>query len=92
MNKLFTVEVAYAMPDKQCILKVEVEPGTTIEMAIKRSGILSQFPGMNFESVGIFGKRKSLSDLVHDGDRIEIYRSLKIDPKDARRAKAKIRK
>jgi len=91
MNKHFYVEVAYAMRDKQCVLKVEVASGTTIEMAIHCSGILKQFPTIHLETaeVGVFGKRRQLSDGVHEGDRIEIYRPLMIDPKDARRAKAK---
>ena len=91
MNKLLNIEVAYAMPDKQCILTVEVVSGTTIEMAIKCSGILTRFPKIRLETagVGVFGKHRQLSNVVHDGDRIEIYRPLLIDPKDARRAKAR---
>jgi putative ubiquitin-RnfH superfamily antitoxin RatB of RatAB toxin-antitoxin module len=90
MNKLIKIEVAYAMPDKQCILTVEVVAETTIEMAIISSGILTRFPGIRLQTagVGVFGKRRQLSDAVQDGDRIEIYRPLMIDPKDARRAKA----
>lgn len=93
MNKSFTVEVAYALPDKQRILTVEVVDGTTFEMAIRQSGILTEFPEINLATVavGVFGKRRQLTDVVLAGERIEIYRALKIDPKDARRAKAKKR-
>ena len=85
------IEVAYARPDKQIILTVEVEEQSTIETAIQRSGILTAFPEINLakQSVGVFSKPRSLSDLVEEGDRIEIYRPLIIDPKEARRAKAK---
>jgi putative ubiquitin-RnfH superfamily antitoxin RatB of RatAB toxin-antitoxin module len=91
MSKLFNIEVAYALPHKQWLIKVLVEEGCTIQAAIMQSGILALLPEMNLESqaVGIFGKKRLLSDLVEDGDRIEIYRPLLIDPKDARRAKAK---
>lgn len=93
MKTFLTIEVAYAMPDKQCILTLEVASQTTIEMAIKQSGILTKFPSLHMGTiqVGVFGKRRQLLDVVQDGDRIEIYRPLTIDPKDARRAKAKKR-
>ncbi len=88
------VEVAYAKPDQQRIVTVEVEAGCTIEMAILRSGIVSLFPEIDLtkQKVGIFGKHRELTDVVGEGDRIEIYRPLIIDPKEARRAKAKKRK
>jgi putative ubiquitin-RnfH superfamily antitoxin RatB of RatAB toxin-antitoxin module len=89
MSKLLSIEVAYALPDRQWLLKVEVEPGTTIESAITQSGIRELVPGIKIQNVGVFGKRRLLSDVVVEGDRIEIYRPLLIDPKEARRAKAK---
>lgn len=83
------VEVAYARPDTQRILGVEVEAGCTIETAIRNSGILDLFPEIDLatQAVGIFSKARRLSDLVNAGDRIEIYRPLVIDPKEARRAR-----
>lgn len=90
-NKMIRVEVAYAKPDQQCIVPVQVEAGSTIEMAIQQSGILEEFPEINLskQKVGIFSKLRQLSDLANDGDRIEIYRSLILDPKEGRRVKAK---
>lgn len=90
-NKKLTVEVAYALPEKQCILSVEVEEGSTIADVIQRSGIFEIFPGLenNYQQVGIFGKKRELSDKVQQGDRIEIYRPLIRDPKETRRLKAK---
>lgn len=92
-NKI-KVEVAYAAPDRQCILVVELEQGSTIEAAIKGSTILSEFPEINLEKqkIGVFGKLRQLDEVVNDGDRVEIYRPLVIDPKEARRAKAKNRR
>jgi putative ubiquitin-RnfH superfamily antitoxin RatB of RatAB toxin-antitoxin module len=91
MKKRINIEVAYALLDQQWLLAVEVEEGSTIEAAILQSGILQQAPAINLrrQTVGVFSKRKQLSDVVEDGDRIEIYRPLVIDPKEARRAKAK---
>lgn len=90
MNKL-RIEVVYARPDSQRIIALEVEAGTTIQAAIEQSDIMSVFPEIDLahQAVGVFSKPRKLSDLVKNGDRIEIYRPLTIDPKDARRAKAK---
>lgn len=85
-----SVEVAYALPDKQTILSVKVEEGSSIETAIDRSGIFDIFPDIDLmkQKVGIFSQLKQLSDTVQEGDRVEIYRPLLIDPKDARRKRA----
>ncbi len=85
--KLIAVEVAYARPDEQKIIALEVEEGSTIETVIDRSGILLLFAEIDLaqQKVGVFSKIKQLSDKVKAGDRIEIYRSLTIDPKEARR-------
>lgn len=89
-NKIM-VEVVYATPDSQALMKVIVDDGSTIETVIRQSGILTKFPEINLsrQSVGIFSRQRMLSDVVEDGDRVEIYRPLTIDPKEARRAKAK---
>ncbi len=85
------VEVAYARPNQQWIVQVQVEEGCTIHTAIVCSGILQQCPEIDLtkQKVGIFSKPHQLTDKVNEGDRIEIYRPLVIDPKEARRAKAK---
>lgn len=88
--KQITVEVAYAQPDQQRIIALQVAEGTTIEAAIQLSGILMLFPEIDLtkQKVGIFSKPKPLSEILRDGDRIEIYRPLLIDPKEARRKRA----
>lgn len=93
-DKEIKVEVAYATPERQQILTVLVLPGSTIETVIDRSGILELFPEIDLmkQKVGIFSQQKKLSDSVSDGDRIEIYRPLTIDPKEARRRRAAKRK
>ena len=87
------VEVAYARPDSQFLLKIQVPPGSNIETAIKASGILDRYPEIALTDgrVGIFGKPHGLTDPVKAGDRIEIYRPLNIDPMAARRIRAQKR-
>ena len=84
------VEVAYALPDKQVILALAVEPGATLEQVIRASGILEQFPEINLahNKVGVFGKLGKLTDTLHPGDRVEIYRPLIADPKVVRKQRA----
>jgi putative ubiquitin-RnfH superfamily antitoxin RatB of RatAB toxin-antitoxin module len=84
--------VVYALPEKQVLIALEVEEGTTALAAIERSGILQQFPGANprRDGVGVFGKRVTLDRLLREGDRVEIYHPLIADPKAARRERAKL--
>jgi uncharacterized protein len=91
MNKYIKVEVAYATPTQQHVLCVEVKAESTIAEAIAQSGILTLFKEIDLTQtkVGVFSQPRVLSDQVKAGERIEIYRPLRIDPKDARRLKAK---
>lgn len=84
------VQVAYARAERQVILTVEVPAAATIEAAIRASGMLARFPEIDLtrQTVGVYGARASLHDAVHAGDRIEIYRPLQVDPKEARRRRA----
>jgi putative ubiquitin-RnfH superfamily antitoxin RatB of RatAB toxin-antitoxin module len=89
-EKTWRVEVAYATPARQEIIEVSVRPGTTVEQVILASGMLARFPEIEVtrQRVGIFGETARLQDVVRDGDRVEIYRSLVADPKEARRMRA----
>lgn len=91
LNDIIKVEVAYAKSDRQYVVEVYVARGSTIESVIKASGILNNCPEIDLtrQKIGIFSKPCQLIDRIKDGDRIEIYRSLIIDPKEARRTKAK---
>ena len=84
------VEVAYARPERQLILSLEAPPGITAEQAILRSGILDEFPEIDLDEqkIGVFGKVASRDTVLNDGDRVEIYRTLIADPKEARRKRA----
>lgn len=87
---MISITVAYATPEKQVEIALSVEESCTIELAIKRSKIIEQFPEIKLSTiaVGIFGQPVKLDSNLQDGDRIEIYRPLTIDPKEARRLKA----
>ncbi len=87
---MMLVEVAYALPDKQTILALEVEEGTTLKQAIERSGILTQYPQINLKKdrTGIFGKIAKLDTKLREKDRVEIYRPLIADPKQVRKQRA----
>jgi putative ubiquitin-RnfH superfamily antitoxin RatB of RatAB toxin-antitoxin module len=85
------VEIAYALPESQVLIVIEVIPGTTAQEAIEDSGILQRFPQIDLSSqkIGIFGKVVELNRVLKSGDRVEIYRALIAEPKDARRRRAK---
>ena len=87
---LIEVEVAYAKPDEQLIIKLDVAAGTTLQQAIEQSGILDRFPeiDLNQMKAGVFGKLKKLNQSLRDGDRVEIYRPLIADPKEVRKQRA----
>jgi len=89
-TKKIHVEVAYALPDKQVIIPLEVEPGTTLEQAVALSGITEQFPeiDLNVNKVGIFSKLSKRDAVLREHDRVEIYRPLIADPKKVRKERA----
>lgn len=91
MANLIEIEVAYAGKERQVIVPLSVEAGTTAVQAILASGILKQFPEIEaFEGrLGIFGKPIPSEFVLKPGDRVEIYRSLQRDPKESRRLRAK---
>lgn len=84
------VEVAYALPQEQEVLPIEVKQGTTLIEAIHQSGILEDFPDIDLaqSKVGIFGKIKKPETVLREGDRVEIYRKLIADPKQVRKERA----
>ena len=89
-DQQINVEVCYALPDKQTLLSVRLKADATIEQIIETSGILEQYPSINLadSKVGVFSKLSKLGDTVHDGDRVEIYRPLLIEPKEVRKQRA----
>ncbi len=95
MSETITVEVAYALPNKQTIKSLSVPIGTTALAAVELSGITKEYPQINLETdrMGIFSKAFSAKQgpdvyELKAGDRVEIYRPLIADPKEARRKRA----
>lgn len=85
------IGVAYALPQQQVWLTVDVPEGATVKDAIEYSGILRQFPAIDLgqQKVGVFSKVTRLDAVLEEGDRVEIYRPVTCDPKTVRkRAKA----
>ena len=84
------VEVAYALPETQVIIPLQVLQGTTIEQAIKQSGVLTTFPEIDLATnkVGVFSKLGKLNQELREKDRVEIYRKLIADPKEVRKQRA----
>ncbi len=84
------VEVAYALPGRQRLVRLELAEGSTVRDAIESSGVLEEFAEIDLSAnkVGIFGKRVDLATPVQDRDRVEIYRPLAQDAKELRRARA----
>ena len=85
-----TVEVVFATPGEQVLEQLRVPAGATIESVIRKSGILARFPEIDLTTnkVGVFGKAAALTATLNEGDRIEIYRPLIADPKEARKKRA----
>lgn len=84
------VEVVYALPGQQSLLRVQLGEGASVEDAIRASGVLEAFPDIDLakNKVGIFSKLVKLDETVRDRDRVEIYRPLIADPKEVRRKRA----
>ncbi|GAB2996871.1 RnfH family protein [Psychrosphaera aestuarii] len=90
MSEKITIEVAYALPEKQSLLELQVNKAATVEEAINTSGILVSHPEVDLSvlKVGIWSKTCKLDANLRDGDRIEIYRPLIADPKEVRKRRA----
>ena len=89
---MIRIEVAYALPERQAIIALDVDENCSVLAAVERSGIAGDFPDIDPISAryGIFGTPVAdpAKRLVRAGDRIEIYRPLQIDPKAVRKQRA----
>ena len=90
MSEPINIEVVYALRDEQWLCKQSVPAETTVTDAIRLSGILDKYPEINLavNKVGIFGKLVKPDTLLRAKDRIEIYRPLQADPKEARKKRS----
>ena len=91
MSELISVEVAYALPNKQLIKSLEVPRGTSAIEAVRLSGIDADFEDLSLDQslqLGIFGKVVKGEQALQAGERVEIYRPLQVDPKEVRKRRA----
>jgi len=91
MSEMINVEVAYALPNEQHIEKLSVAMGTTALEAVEHANMgrfFDDLPDLTTAKLGIFGKTVPATHELADGERVEIYRELLIDPKAVRRARA----
>lgn len=88
---MIIVEIVYALPEVQSIYRVHVAEHATVRQAIDASALRADHPDLDLSAhrVGIFGKAVAQDRPLGDGDRVEIYRPLQADPKDARRRRAR---
>ena len=85
------VQVVYVNDGSECVIEIDVAESATVKDAIIGSGILKKYPEISLSKnqVGVFGEVVSQDQILTEGDRVEIYRSLKMDPMEARRLRAR---
>jgi putative ubiquitin-RnfH superfamily antitoxin RatB of RatAB toxin-antitoxin module len=84
------IEVVYALPHEEDAVKLRLEPGASAADALRASGILARHPELarGGHTLGIYGSVVAPQTRLADGDRVEVYRPLFADPKEARRRRA----
>jgi len=90
MVEALHVEVVYAGPSQQVVRRVSLPAGSTVMQAIEASGLARDIPGLVIDParLGIFSRKATPDQVLGEGDRVEIYRPLTLDPKEARRRRA----
>ena len=83
------VEVVYALPDGADVTVLDLPQGATVRDALAASGIAGRHAAIDLAQLGIFGRRVAAETALSDGDRVEVYRPLAVDPKEARRRRAR---
>lgn len=90
MSEVIHIEVAYALPERQEVVPLTLPAGSTLEQALKASGLLEKYPEIDLAKgkFGIYGKLAKLDTVLRERDRVEIYRPLIADPKEVRKQRA----
>ncbi len=90
MSEVISIEVVYALPQKQEIVPLKLPSGTTVRQAIEASGLLQKYVEIDLakNKLGIFAKLAKPDAALRDRDRVEIYRPLIADPKAVRKQRA----
>lgn len=90
MAEPITVEVVLALPDRQIVRRVTLADGATALQAVEASGLAREWPGrVDPQRLGVFSRPVAPEQRLNEGDRVELYRPLLLDPKDARRRRAR---
>ncbi len=87
---LINVEVLYALPQRQDLIRLKLPADSTLQQAVEASGLLQKYPEIDLtkNKLGIYAKLCKAETSLRDRDRIEIYRPLIADPKEIRRQRA----
>lgn len=90
MAEVISIEVCYALADKQALVKLSLPAGATLQQALEASGLLEKHPEIDLKKnkFGVFAKLSKLDAVLRDKDRVEIYRPLIADPKEVRKQRA----
>lgn len=90
MAESLSIEIAYALPQRQELVHLQLPDGSTVQQAIDASGLLQKYSEIDLKKnkVGVFGKLTKLDAPLRDRDRVEIYRPLIADPKEIRKKRA----
>ena len=90
---MIRVLVAAALPGAQEVIEVELAEGATVAEALALSGLRERFPAIDFAAaqVGIWSRPCTRGTVLREGDRVEVYRELKADPKEMRRRRARLK-
>lgn len=88
------VTVVYCAPGCEDVSELSLPVGATAADAVGAAGVLERHPEVatTAPTVGVWGRTCALSRRLEDGDRVEIYRPLSVDPKEARRVRAEVRR
>ena len=90
MAEPVVVEVVYADETRQLVRRVELSSGSSVAQAIDVFVIAESLPAdIKIDNVGIFGRKVTMNRILLDGDRVEIYRPLALNPMEARRRRAR---
>jgi len=84
-DKMITVEVVYGLPNKQSLYSLRLPANSTALDAVNASPLLADYPEAKIDQLGIFSRPVPPDSQLREGDRVEVYRPLKIDPKERRR-------
>ena len=92
VSDLIAVEVVFGRPDAQSLVSLSLQQGATVASAIASSGLAENYPDEPFADLpaGIWGRVVNKGRILKDGDRVEVYRPLQLEPRESRRRLAQL--